>query len=123
MAYVGKVSIKSNAHMASAIDYIARDEKAMPLKDMKMYLKERLEHLNTIDTSLGERTTLINCSPPDVYKEFEMVRKGFKQDKTDIVFAYFTNNDDKSLYNIAYEKKDESKIKDTLAALNKTMLS
>lgn len=43
--------------------------------------------------------------------------------KTDVVFAYFTNNDDKSLYNIAYEKKDESKVKDTLAALNKTMLS
>ena len=89
MAYVGKVSIKSNAHMASAIDYIARDEKAMPLKDMKMYLKERLEHLNTIDTSLGERTTLINCSPPDVYKEFEMVRKGFKQDKGVIAHHYY----------------------------------
>ena len=43
--------------------------------------------------------------------------------KTDIAFAYFPNADDKTLYNIAYEKKDDSKVSAALAALNKTMLS
>ena len=37
---------------------------------------------------------------------------------SDVVFAYFTNNDDKSLYNIAYENKDEDKIKEIFADLN-----
>lgn len=43
--------------------------------------------------------------------------------KTDVTFAYFVNNDDKSLYNIAYDKSNESKVKDTLAALNNQKLS
>ena len=40
-----------------------------------------------------------------------------------IKFAYFVNNDDKSLYNVAYDKSNESKVKDTLAALNNQKLS
>ncbi len=36
--------------------------------------------------------------------------------KSDAVFAYFVNSDDKSLYNIAFEQKDEEKIKLTLAS-------
>ena len=35
-----------------------------------------------------------------------------------VVFAYFTNKEDKSLYNIAYESKDEDKIKEILADLS-----
>ncbi len=35
-----------------------------------------------------------------------------------VVFAYFTNKEDKSLYNIAYESKDEDKIREVLAELN-----
>lgn len=38
--------------------------------------------------------------------------------KSDIVFAYFTNSDDKSLYNIAFESKDEEKIKSALVNKN-----
>ena len=34
------------------------------------------------------------------------------------VFAYFTNKEDKSLYNIAYESKDEDKIREVLTELN-----
>ena len=36
---------------------------------------------------------------------------------SDIVFAYFINKEDKSLYNIAYESKDEDKVREMLAAL------
>lgn len=36
--------------------------------------------------------------------------------KSDAVFAYFVNSDDKSLYNIAFEQKDEEKIKSALAS-------
>ena len=43
--------------------------------------------------------------------------------KADVTFAYFVNNDDKSLYNIAYDKTNENKVKDTLAALNNQKLS
>lgn len=35
-----------------------------------------------------------------------------------VIFAYFTNSDDKSLYNIAYEKKDEENIKKILQTGN-----
>ncbi len=35
-----------------------------------------------------------------------------------IVFAYFANKEDKSLYNIAYESKDEDKIREVLTELN-----
>lgn len=34
--------------------------------------------------------------------------------KSNIVFAYFPNSDDKSLYNIAFDPKDDEKIKSTL---------
>lgn len=37
---------------------------------------------------------------------------------SDILFAYFTNKEDKSLYNIAYENKDEDKIREVLTELN-----
>ncbi len=37
---------------------------------------------------------------------------------SDILFAYFTNKEDKSLYNIAYESKDEDKIREVLTELN-----
>ena len=89
MAYIGKASIKCNVHMENAIGYIAREEKAMPLADMKKYLEERLSHMNTIDTSLGERTTFINCSPQNTYKEFEITRKAFEQDKGVIAHHYY----------------------------------
>ena len=43
--------------------------------------------------------------------------------KEGVTFAYFVNNDDKSLYNIAYDMSNESKVKDTLTALNNQQLS
>lgn len=89
MAYIAQASIKSNGHMENAIGYIAKEEKAMPLADMKKYLEERLSHLNDINTSLGERTTLINCTPQNTYKEFETIRKAFHQDKGVIAHHYY----------------------------------
>ncbi len=44
-------------------------------------------------------------------------------DKSDAAFAYFVNSDDKSLYNIAFESKDEEKIKSALATKNAPKLS
>lgn len=43
--------------------------------------------------------------------------------KSDVVFAYFVNSDDKSLYNIAFEQKDEEKIKSALANKNAQKLT
>ena len=43
--------------------------------------------------------------------------------KTDITFAYFTNKDDNNLFNIAYDSASDSKLKETLAALNNQKLS
>lgn len=43
--------------------------------------------------------------------------------KSEAVFAYFVNSDDKSLYNIAFEAKDEEKIKSVLANRNAPKLS
>ena len=43
--------------------------------------------------------------------------------KSEAVFAYFVNSDDKSLYNIAFEQKDEEKIKSALANRNTPKLS
>lgn len=43
--------------------------------------------------------------------------------KTDVAFAYFANNEDKSLYNIAYDKSNESKVKDTLTVQNNQKIS
>jgi hypothetical protein len=42
--------------------------------------------------------------------------------KTDVEFTYFTNNNVKSLYNIAYNKSNESTIKDALVVLNNPKL-
>lgn len=38
------------------------------------------------------------------------------------ISTYFANNDDKSFYNIAYDKISESKVNDTLAFLSNTKL-
>lgn len=89
MAYVAQASIRSNGHMENAIGYIAKEEKAMPLADMKKYLNERLSHISTIDSALGERTTFINCSPQNTYKEFENMRRAFNQDKGVIAHHYY----------------------------------
>lgn len=43
--------------------------------------------------------------------------------KEKVLFAYFINADDKSKYNIAYEKKDEEKIKRIISSVNKASLS
>lgn len=89
MAYIGKASIKSNAHMENAIGYIAKEEKAMPLNDMKKYLSERLDHVGQVNTASGERATFINCSSQNTYKEFENMRKVFNQDKGVIAHHYY----------------------------------
>ena len=89
MAYIGKASIKSNAHMENAIGYIAKEEKAMPLNDMKKYLSERLDHVGQVNTASGERATFINCSSQNTYKEFENMRKAFNQDKGVIAHHYY----------------------------------
>ena len=70
MAYIGKASIKCSAHMENAVGYIAKQEKAMPLEEMKEYLEKSLSHMSSIDTSMGERATMLNCSPPDIAMEF-----------------------------------------------------
>ena len=83
--------------MENAIGYIAKQDKAMPLEEMKKYLEDSLAHMQTVDTSMGERTTMLNCSPPDIAMEFEMVRMGFDQDKGIIAHHYyqsFDKNDD-----------------------------
>ena len=97
MAYIGKASIKSNAHMENAIGYIAKEEKAMPLNDMKKYLSERLNHVGQVNTASGERATFINCSSQNTYKEFENMRKAFNQDKGVIAHHYYQSfqKDDK----------------------------
>ena len=72
MAYIGKASIKCYSHMENAIGYIAKQEKAMPLSQMKKYLEESFSHIKSVDTALGERTTFINCIPQTAYMEFEI---------------------------------------------------
>ena len=89
MAYIGKASIKCYSHMENAIGYIAKQEKAMPLSQMKKYLEESFSHLKTVDTALGERTTFINCIPQTAYIEFEIMRKAFDQDKGIIAHHYY----------------------------------
>ena len=89
MAYIAQVSIKSSGHMENAIGYIAREEKAMKLNDMKKYLSERLNHVGQVNTASGERATFINCSSQNTYKEFENMRKAFNQDKGVIAHHYY----------------------------------
>lgn len=75
--------------MGNAIEYIAKEEKAMQLNDMKKYLNERLDHVGNVNTASGERATFINCSPINTYKEFENMRKAFNQDKGVIAHHYY----------------------------------
>ena len=89
MAYIAQVSIRNSGHMENAIGYIAREEKAMSLNDMKKYLSERLDHVGKVNTASGERATFINCSSQNTYKEFENMRKAFKQDKGVIAHHYY----------------------------------
>ncbi len=89
MAYVGKVSIKTNGHMGNAIDYISREEKALRLTEFKEMLQARLVHLQTLDTNSGDRATCINCSSTNTYKDFENVRRAFGQDKGVIAHHYY----------------------------------
>ena len=49
----------------------------------------------------------------------KLTKKQIEQlNKSDAVFAFFVNSDDKSLYNIAFEQKDEEKIKSVLTNEN-----
>lgn len=89
MAYIGKASIKCYSHMENAIGYIAKQEKAMPLSQMKKYLEESFSHIKSVDTALGERTTFINCIPQTAYMDFEIMRKVFDQDKGIIAHHYY----------------------------------
>ncbi|MBQ6252486.1 relaxase/mobilization nuclease domain-containing protein [Ruminococcus sp.] len=89
MAYIAQVSIRNSGHMENAIGYIAREEKAMKLNDMKKYLSERLNHVGQVNTASGERATFINCSDKDTYKDFEIMRKAFNQDKGVIAHHYY----------------------------------
>ncbi|WP_295087295.1 relaxase/mobilization nuclease domain-containing protein [Ruminococcus sp.] len=89
MAYIGKASIKCYSHMENAIGYIAKQEKAMPLSQMKKYLEESFSHLKTVDAALGERTSFINCIPQTAYMDFEIMRKVFDQDKGIIAHHYY----------------------------------
>lgn len=89
MAYIGKASIKCNVHMENAIGYIAKEEKAMPLNDMKKYLSERLNHIGQVNTASGERATFINCNAQNTFKEFENMRRAFNQDKGVIAHHYY----------------------------------
>ncbi len=89
MAYVGKVSIKSNFHMEHAIDYITKEEKALSLDEFKNSLNERLIHAQEVNTNSGERSTCINCSAQNTYKDFENMRKAFGQDKGVIAHHYY----------------------------------
>lgn len=105
MAYIGKASIKCSAHMENALGYIAKQDKAMPLEEMKKYLEDSLAHMQTVDTSMGERATMLNCSPPDIAMEFEMVRMAFKQDKGIIAHHYYQSfdKDDDVTPNLAHQ--------------------
>ncbi|MDE6520434.1 MAG: hypothetical protein K2K91_08300 [Ruminococcus sp.] len=49
----------------------------------------------------------------------KLTKKQIEQlNKSDVVFAFFVNSDDKSLYNIAFEQKEEEKIKSVLTNEN-----
>lgn len=89
MAYIGKTSIKSTAHMTSAVNYITRQGKAMSLDDMKTELIENLSHLRNINETAGERATFINCSAVNTFKDFENLRRAHGQDKGVIAHHYY----------------------------------
>lgn len=75
--------------MAHAIDYITKEEKALRLDDFKKALNERLIHVQDVNTNSGERSTCINCSSQNTYKDFENMRKAFGQDKGVIAHHYY----------------------------------
>lgn len=75
--------------MAHAIDYITKEEKALRLDDFKKALSERLIHVQDVNTNSGERSTCINCSSQNTYKDFENMRKAFGQDKGVIAHHYY----------------------------------
>ncbi len=89
MAYIGKASIKSDEHMENAVGYITKEEKALSLTELKTQLISQLMHSGTINTSIGERATFINCSQQNTYKDFENLRKVFNQDKGIIAHHYY----------------------------------
>ena len=89
MAYVAKASIKSDSHMAHAVEYITKQGKALSLSDMKKDLKNNLNHTATVNTAIGERATYINCSSQNTYKDFENLRKVFNQEKGIIAHHYY----------------------------------
>lgn len=75
--------------MAHAIDYITKEEKALRLDEFKKALSERLIHVQDVNTNSGERSTCINCSSQNTYKDFENMRKAFGQDKGVIAHHYY----------------------------------
>lgn len=89
MAYVGKVSIRDTSHMENAIDYITREEKALPLTEYKDKLKSHMIHIQDVNQSDGERATYINCNSLNAFKEFENMRRAFDQDKGVIAHHYY----------------------------------
>ncbi|MDO5558360.1 MAG: relaxase/mobilization nuclease domain-containing protein [Oscillospiraceae bacterium] len=89
MAYIGQVSIRDTSHMQNAIDYVSREDKALPLKTFKEELEKRIDHMQNIDSSIGERATYINCNPQNTSKEFELIRKAFNKNKGVIAHHYF----------------------------------
>lgn len=105
MAYIGKVSIKSKLHMANAIDYITKEEKALRLDDFKKNLSKHLSHVQEVSTNSGERSTCINCSSQNTYKDFENMRKAFGQDKGVIAHHYHQSfqKDDNVTYEQAHQ--------------------
>lgn len=105
MAYIGKVSIRDNSHMANAIDYISREEKALTLDEFKSALNDRLLHLQGIDANSGERATCINCTAQNTYKDFENMRRAFGQDRGVIAHHYYQSfqKDDNVTAEVAHQ--------------------
>ena len=89
MAYIGKASIRSDSHMMSAINYITREGKALPLSERKEELTTWLSHMSNVKETSGERATFINCSSVNTFKDFENLRKAFDQDKGVIAHHYY----------------------------------
>lgn len=75
--------------MEHAIDYISREDKALNLNEFKQELKNRLDHVQSVNTNIGERATCINCTARNAYKDFENMRKIFRQDKGVIAHHYY----------------------------------
>ncbi len=105
MAHIGQVSIKSDIHMANAIGYITKEEKALKLDDFKQALGKHLMHVQDVNTNFGERSTCINCSSQNTYKDFENMRKAFDQDKGVIAHHYHQSfqKDDNVSYELAHQ--------------------